>query len=326
MQACQLLCSRAISQTNVLELNHLLVCFCKKYEELYGASACTPNLHLHCHLKECLLDFGPANAFWLFACERLNGILGAISTNHHSIEAQLMMKFSSSQQALQSIAKSESSEVEMLLSPFHFSKGSLRYDELPEIPVLTQISICNVEEFSEQCRLLPCVKESCFLSDEHMDIETTLKHYFGSDYVRTLLLHKYSYAAQFNGELYGAKNYVHSSSSLILARTNNTTFKIIPGFVSKYVVVDAFLKINGIQRHQKIYLALINWLSEHEHRHWFPRPVEVWRVFSPCAGSCFIPVSNILCRCAHLTEVIQFDRVMKESVTITVPLNHFDGL
>ena len=150
VQACQLLCSRAISQTNVLELNHLLVCFCKTIEELYGVSACTPNLHLHCHLKECLLDFGPANAFWLFACERLNGILGAISTNHHAIEAQLVMKFSSSQQVLQSIAKSESSEVEMLLSPFHFSKGSLRYDELPQIPVLTQISICNVEEFSEK--------------------------------------------------------------------------------------------------------------------------------------------------------------------------------
>ena len=115
-------------------------------------------------------------------------------------------------------------------------------------------------------------------------------------------------------------------SSLIFVKTNSITFKAIPGFVSKYVVVDAFLKINGIQKQQKIYLALINWLSEHEKRHWFLRPVEVWRVFSPCAGSCFIPVSNILCRCVHLTEVIQFDRVMTESVTITVPLNHFDDL
>ena len=236
-----------------------------------------------------------------------------------------MKKFSSSQQVLQSIPNSESSEVEVLLSPFHFSKGSLRHDELPEIPVLTQISICNVEEFSEKCRLLPCIKESCLPSDEHMDIERTLKHYFGSDYVRTLLLHKYSYAAQFNGELDGAKHSVPSSSSLVLARTNSTAVNAIPGFVSKYVVVDAFLKISGIQRKQKIYLALINWLSEHEHTHWFPRPVEVWRVFSPCVGSCFIPVSNILCRCAHLTEMIQFNRVMKENVTITVPLNHFDG-
>ena len=107
VQACQLLCCRTISQTNVLQLNDLLICFGKKFEELYGASACTPNLHLHGHLKECLLDFGPANAFWLFACERLNGILGAVSTNHHSIEAQLIKKFSSSQQALQSITNSE---------------------------------------------------------------------------------------------------------------------------------------------------------------------------------------------------------------------------
>ena len=102
---------------------------------------CTPNLHLHCHLKECMLDFGPATAYWLFACERLNGILGSVATNHHAIEAQLMKKFSTSQQALQSIVNSDSSEIEMLLSLFHFSKGSLCHDELPEIPVLTQLSL-----------------------------------------------------------------------------------------------------------------------------------------------------------------------------------------
>ena len=89
-------------------------------------------------------------------------------------EAQLIMKFSSSQQTLQSIAKTESSE-EKILSPFHFLKGSVRYDELPEIPVLTQISICNVEEFSEKCRLLPCIKESCFLSDEHYGFRNTFE-------------------------------------------------------------------------------------------------------------------------------------------------------
>ena len=125
VQASRLLCSRAISQANALRLHDILICFCKKFEELYGASACTPNLHLHCHLKECILDFGPSSAFWLFACERLNGVLGAMSTNHHTIETQLMKKFSSSQQALQSVRNSDSNEIEMLLSSFHFSKGSI---------------------------------------------------------------------------------------------------------------------------------------------------------------------------------------------------------
>lgn len=327
VQACQLLCSRAISHTNVSKLNDLLICFCKKFEELYGADACNPNMHLHGHLKECILDFGPGSAFWLFACERLNGILGTVPTNHHAIETQMMKKFSSSQQALQSVTNSDSNEIEMLLSPFHFSKGSLKQDEMPELPLLMRLSISNVGEISNKCQLLPCIKESCLSSEEQMDVETTLKFYFGADYARTLLLCKYSSAARFNGELYGTRNSFHSSSSLVFARQNSTTADIIPGFVMKYIVVDVFLIINDVQIQQKVYLALIHWLSEHEHRQWFCHPVEVWRVFSPCVGSsCFIPVSNIVCRCAHLTETIRFNRILEEKVTVVVPLNHFGGL
>lgn len=174
-----------------------------------------------------------------------------------------MRKFSSSQQALHSMANSEASEIEALLSPFNFSKGSLRDNELPELPLLTQFSISNVEEFSDKCQLLPCVKECCLSSDEHMDVESTLRFYFGSDYVRTMLLHKYSFAVQFNGQLYGARNSLHSSSSLVLARPNSTTVHAIPGFVSNYIVVDVFLKLNGAQTQQKVYLASIHWLSEH---------------------------------------------------------------
>ena len=36
---------------------------------------CTINLHLHCHLADCVKDFGPVYVFWLFAYKRLNGIM-----------------------------------------------------------------------------------------------------------------------------------------------------------------------------------------------------------------------------------------------------------
>lgn len=160
-----------------------------------------------------------------------------------------------------------------------------------------------MEEICTECQLLPLIKESCLSSDEQVDVETTLKYYFGVDCVRTLLLYKYSSAARFNGELYGTRNSFHSSSSLVLARKSSTTTDIIPGFVMKYIVVDVILRFNGVQTQEKVYLAIIHWLSEYEHRQWFCHPVEVWHVLSPCVGSsCFIPVSNILCRCAHLTE------------------------
>ena len=120
---------------------------------------------------------------------------------------------------------------------------------------------------------------------------------------------------------------LHSSSSLVFARPNSSSIGAKPGFISKYVIVEVFLKMNGIQRQQNVYLASINWLSEHEYRHWFRPPVEVWRVFCPSVGpSCFIPITNILCRCAHLTDSVRFSSILEENVTIVVPLNRFEGL
>ena len=52
--------------------------FCKKIEDLNGKSACITNLHLHLHLKECLLDYGPVHGM-CFTFERFNGVLGGAS-------------------------------------------------------------------------------------------------------------------------------------------------------------------------------------------------------------------------------------------------------
>ena len=44
VQACTLLCSHAMSHTNIMELNSLLLSFCKNFEQLYGTDLCNPNL------------------------------------------------------------------------------------------------------------------------------------------------------------------------------------------------------------------------------------------------------------------------------------------
>ena len=78
--------------------DELLVKFCRTVEDLYGSSMITPNMHLHCHLCECILDFGPVYGFWCFSFERYNGILGALHVNNHQIKVQLMRKFIERQQ------------------------------------------------------------------------------------------------------------------------------------------------------------------------------------------------------------------------------------
>ena len=51
------------------------------------------NMHLHCHLCECVLDYGPVYGFWCFSFERYNGILGSLHISNRQIEVQLMRKF-----------------------------------------------------------------------------------------------------------------------------------------------------------------------------------------------------------------------------------------
>ena len=91
--ACRLLVHFEITHTNVSLADGMLLQFCKRVERLYGKAAITPNMHLHCHLKECIIDFGPIHGFWCFAFERYNGILGEIPNNNRSIEVQVMNRF-----------------------------------------------------------------------------------------------------------------------------------------------------------------------------------------------------------------------------------------
>ena len=142
VQACTILCSRALSQASIMRLDELLLQFCHTFEQLYGAECCYPNLHLHLHITECILDYGPPNSFWLFACERLNGILGAVPTNHQNIEPQLMRKFisNSNQQIFQTLSYDDNQMLQDLFESVLKSKGSLQITDLPELS-LPQLSL-----------------------------------------------------------------------------------------------------------------------------------------------------------------------------------------
>lgn len=87
------MCSTVIPTSQVKLADELLVKFCQTVENLYGSSVITPNMHLHCHLCECVLDYGPVYGFWCFSFERFNEILGSLHVNNHQIEVQLMRKF-----------------------------------------------------------------------------------------------------------------------------------------------------------------------------------------------------------------------------------------
>ena len=63
VKATSILCNRIISVHNVKLADSYLVLFCKEFEKLYGSQYCTPNMHLHLHLNDCILDYGPGILF-----------------------------------------------------------------------------------------------------------------------------------------------------------------------------------------------------------------------------------------------------------------------
>ena len=143
MRACSLLCSRIISVSAALHAHSLLVEFCEEFEQLYGKKHCTMNLHLHCHLRECLLDFGPVYSFWLFSFERENGILGSYPTNNRSIEVQLMRKYVQKWQ-LQFVRMSELESIIQEIQRYSTPKGTLALqgfeNTLTDIVQYTEVS------------------------------------------------------------------------------------------------------------------------------------------------------------------------------------------
>ena len=53
--ACRLLTLPILSDLTIKKAD-LLLHFCRKVEFLYGKNDITPNMHLHCHLADCVLD------------------------------------------------------------------------------------------------------------------------------------------------------------------------------------------------------------------------------------------------------------------------------
>lgn len=100
VRSCVILCCNCIKQSDVTAADVLLEQFCRQFTALYADAKATFNMHLHLHLKETYLDFGPPHATWCYSFERYNGTLGSYFTNNKNIESQIMRKFCQHQMIL----------------------------------------------------------------------------------------------------------------------------------------------------------------------------------------------------------------------------------
>lgn len=131
--ACRILCSRQLTKEKILLADALLLQFCRRTQRLYGPKSITPNMHMHCHLRECIFAYGPLHGFWLFSFERYNGLLGELPHNNRSIE-QLMNRFIRDNSSLQvSLPDEFKEELGPLIPQAKRSVGSLLDSARPDI-------------------------------------------------------------------------------------------------------------------------------------------------------------------------------------------------
>ena len=216
VKACTLLCTRCLVKENVELAHQYLHMFCKMFLEVNGPASCTPNMHLHLHLKECLYDYGPPYAFWCYAFERYNGLLGSFPTNQRNIGSQLMKKCLLLQELYSQEFPTEGACFkDLILQHSSSSTGGLMMSMREDVMQVVELSKPIFSEdldYSatgyEKC--LPPFKQVVLDSDQIASLQSTYKLLYPSyteiDSLYLSRFGKQSTRVSFLGEVYGSKS------------------------------------------------------------------------------------------------------------------------
>ena len=323
--ACQYLSSPVLTKTDILKADMLFIKFGERFERLYGKKAVTPNMHLHCHLKECILDCGPVHAFWCFSFERFNGILGGMQVNGRSVELQLMRKLLAGRFIWDVEFPKEFHDT---FIPFFAQE---RNDSAQSLIVKTAIKF----HLSASCSNAMAF-HWCDLG--LVSIPNTFKHFaLDADELNLLLAcYKFLYPGYeieitssvgrkypnitLGNEKFGSKMDCRNlRSARIMAAWSADDGSIDmnkgrrPGVVLFYLAHT--VKING-QFYQHIF-AVVWWHQADEDKELFGKPVQVWKCeHAPCGPALFMPVQRVAQRFASYSTELNG---MKKLVISPIP-------
>ena len=218
VEACFLLCSHVITSNGIALADELIHKYCCFFQERFGREECYPNLHMHCHLKDCLIDFGPAPSFWLFPFERMNGFRGSFHTNNISVESQVFRKFVVTQQAYSAVwPKSELTDIVKPLLNQDISEDTTLLGGL-YVHIIHPFDIQAILEANKHCKLLPAVKQKAFNPKDLQQINSCLSSILREKYKVTFLLHQESKSVVFNNDRMNVSHLVKKKVHLLLSR------------------------------------------------------------------------------------------------------------
>lgn len=318
--ACRYICKPILTEADIIKGDGLLLKFCREFQSLYGNKATTPNMHLHCHLKEVILDYGPVQSFWCFSFERYNGILGSIITNNISVELQLMRKLCITR-FLDDVSLPE--EFEPLFSGIKSSITAVSEDQQSNVITtsffdrlkyygMDLLPLHNIDWFNISAISIPTSYRQGIFSDEdlHILLQTYKIMLPEKEFTQEQLgrsVNKYG-SVSIYGLDFGSKMAHRSSRSNGILASWPTNDGNIAKDSSRltFGTVDYFfthsLKLNGV--YCKHIFACVTWfLSSNDTSYANINPLLVACKSDPLPGgpSRFLPVQRISSKCSYAT-------------------------
>ena len=344
VDACQLLCQPILNTDQVHKAHHLLVQFCKTFENLYGSSHCTPNMHMSCHLKDCILDFGPLSSFWCFPFERYNGFLEGFQKSWNGPEKQMIRKFLSMQyiNSQQDVTNGGNFINTVRKGIEKHSRvntvgryGSFDQTTIQDLNTITCIhnTTCSVASLdgtqqSYHCLIRPFYEKS-FNDSELACVKKMYSILYPSSTINQVSrLYLEARQMLINSEEFISEKSRSAKSSLIAAHW--------PGVVGIDPQGEAPLRVGSVisfiqhkivleNREPVIHnLARISWLQDHPRRS-FLRHSNVFcaTVNESDSEACFMPVCRIAGRCAFTKTGYDFD-YGHDNVAVCIPVLKFN--
>lgn len=88
-------CSKCIPRYKLEELKDLEIQFFVQFRDMFGGEQLSLNLHMLLHVHDSVERFGPMCHYWLYAYERLNGVLSNFVTSNRSssLHSEMLFQF-----------------------------------------------------------------------------------------------------------------------------------------------------------------------------------------------------------------------------------------
>lgn len=313
VKATHLLCRRQITLHDLDKADTLLMDFCQVFERLYGKQHYTINLHLHGHLKECVLDFGPVYSFWLFSFERLNGILGSYHTNCHDISLQLMRRFTSNTlYGVHNWPAEYKDQLSSLVSHHQYQEGSLQASSLKQA-----LQLCE----SEHVNPLPPVREAAWEIHQKPELHDLVTSFIGHQEFTLLTLYDKAMALCIGGFILGSRCSRFKTKAHVMAVHPRHPDQIHLARIEHYAKLD--IKDCKSDTKSSVWVACVSFYYEHDCKVWFGDPTQVWaRSTSP--DCYYVRLPSIKSRVAYCETVVDFGRYIgKQTVFVVSPLSNF---